>query len=150
MASVRLAPTVSSVFPPCLSFIYGGVYVPVSWRQEAVCSQHLGLRKCLAGWGTVFFSVSSREHQKILWVKGDWKLGHVKWAKCNRWHILQDALFSFCRNPRKCLLLFFSFCTSESWTSAGTMTCLRSPKLADGGLNVGTVGLYSRCSFFGL
>lgn len=51
---VRLAPTVSGVFPPCLSFIYGGVYVPVSWRQEAVCSRRLGLRERLAGRGTLY------------------------------------------------------------------------------------------------
>ena len=105
---------------------------------------------CWAGHSILFCIFQHREHQKILWVKGDWKLGHVKWAKCNGGHILQDALFSFCRKPRKCLLLFFYFCSSESWTLAGIMTCLRSPKLADGGLNVGTVGLYSWCSFFGL
>lgn len=35
---VRLVPTVSGVFPPCLSFISSGVYVPVSWSVETVLS----------------------------------------------------------------------------------------------------------------
>ena len=145
---VRLVPTVSGVFPPCLSFISSGVYVPVSWSVETVLSASgAPWAPCWAGHSVLFCIFQHQERpKKLLWVKGEWKLGHVKWAKCMAWHTLQDTLLSFYRNLRK-WLWFFSFCSSESWTSAKIMTCLRSPKLADCGLNVRTVCLYSPCSF---
>lgn len=150
---VRVAPTVSGVFPLWTSFIYCPVYVPVSldgrpWSGETVLTASgAPWAPCWAG-QSFFFSVSSSTTgTKIPSVKGNWKLEHVKWVKCTGWHFLKDALFSFCSDPRKGLL-FLSLYSSESWALLGITSCPRFPKLASCGLHGRTVCLYSPCSFF--